>query len=108
MSAHQILRQAADVFEERHAVYGDNYKKLGAVMAALFPDGITLKTVDDHNRFHLILLKVVKMTRYLENWNRGGHEDSMIDDAVYAAMVNEIDREISEREKKWHEPHLDL
>jgi len=107
-SAHDILRTAAKTFEERHAVYGDNYKLVGAVMSALFPDGIVLKTVDDHNRFHILLLEIVKLTRYVQNWNNGGHADSQLDLAVYAAMLNSIDYEINTREDRDREPHLGL
>ena len=94
MSADQILDEAAETFRGRNAVYGNNYLKVGAVMAALFPDGILLQTQDDHNRFHIFMLAVVKLTRYVENWQRGGHEDSAVDMAVYAAMLADIDRGI--------------
>lgn len=95
MNAGQILKDAGKTFEDRHKVYGDNYKKVGAVMAALFPEGLMLRTEDDHNRFHIFMLQVVKMTRYVENWDNGGHEDSMLDLAVYAAMQNSIDASVS-------------
>lgn len=108
MSAHEVLREAADTFEARHAVYGDNYKLVGAVMAALFPEGVELHTKDDHNRFHILMLEIVKLSRYVQNWDRGGHADSQLDLAVYAAMLNSIDSEINTRKEKWSEPHFDL
>lgn len=98
MSVTQKLRDAADVFEERHEVYGDNYRKVGKIMRALFPSGVNLQSEDDQNRYHILVLTVVKLTRYSENWHRGGHEDSSIDAAVYWAMLNEIDAEIKARE----------
>ena len=91
--AYKVLRQAADTYAKRNLVYGDNYKLVGNVMAALFPEGVTLRTPEDHNRFHIFMLEIVKMTRYTENWDKGGHEDSMLDLSVYAAILVEIDRE---------------
>lgn len=88
------LKRIANLFEERNAIYGSNYREVGQIMAALFPNGITLKTVDDHNRFHLFMLKIVKLTRYAKIYEEGGHEDSMEDDIVYSAMVAALDREV--------------
>lgn len=95
--ADAILDLASKTYRERHAVYGDNYKVVGEVMKALFPDGIDLKTVDDHNRFHLFMLQIVKITRYANNFEAGGHEDSQLDISVYAAMLVEVDREVRGR-----------
>lgn len=79
-----VLRSAAVTFEERNAVYTDNYKNVGAVMRALFPKGVpTDLTLSDH--FHLFELIIVKLTRFA---NTGlTHTDSMRDVAVYAAMI---------------------
>jgi hypothetical protein len=85
MTAAEILAQAAKTFEERNALYQDNYKKVGAVMHALFPDGISLKGADDFNTWHLFELMIVKITRFV---NSGmNHQDSIRDACVYAAMV---------------------
>lgn len=99
-TAADFLDEAAKTFRDRNAVYGDNFKRVGAVMAALFPEGITLKTEDDHNRFHIFALCVIKMTRYTQNWNVGGHADSIHDNTVYSAMLEAIDAEIKGRSKK--------
>ena len=88
--AHDILREAAKTFEERNAVYGSNYKMVGEVMVGLFPDGITLKTAHDHNRFQILMLMAVKLTRYTVNWEKG-HHDSIRDNTVYSAMLEMID-----------------
>jgi len=93
--ASDILRQAADLFEERNAVYGDNYKMVGEVMKGLFPDGVILKTVNDWNRMHILLLDVVKTTRYTVNWETG-HRPSIEDKTVYSAMLDMIDRDIAD------------
>jgi hypothetical protein len=89
--ADQILSEAAKTFAERNKVYGDNYLNVGRVFVALFPEGLTLKTVKDFNRFHLFMLSVVKLTRYCNNWDKGGHQDSIHDSTVYNAMVESVD-----------------
>jgi hypothetical protein len=91
-----ILEQAADTYRERNAEYGENYRVFGRVMDALFPDGLTIKGVDEWNRFHLWLLSVVKLTRYVQNWE-AGHEDSILDEIVYLAMTLQLDRERAHR-----------
>lgn len=88
--AHDILREAANLFQERNAVYGNNYERVGAVMKGFFPDGITLSSVEDFNRFHIFMLMVVKMSRYTVNWEKG-HQDSIRDNTVYSAMLEMID-----------------
>ena len=59
------------------------------------------------------MLKIVKQTRYVMNWDKGGHADSILDDTVYGAMLLEIDQMISDeneellslmREKLVHKP----
>lgn len=92
---HELLAKMAKTFEERHRVYGDNYLKLGQVMSGLFPDGIELLDEADFVRFHLIVLKVVKLTRYCNNFLEGGHQDSIHDDAVYSAMLESVDQVFS-------------
>ena len=91
----QILAAAAQVFKDRHEVYGNNYSRVGAAMAGLFPDGVQLKSADDHNRFHILMLVIVKLTRYAVNWEKGGHQDSIRDAAVYCAMLESIDAGIN-------------
>lgn len=95
-AAYDFLREAAETNRTKAEEYGDNYKQIGRVLAALFPSGITLETEDDFNRFHLLLLKLVKTSRYVMNWEKGGHEDSLLDDVVYGGMLLEIDEEIRE------------
>ena len=87
-NAADILAEMADTFRERNKVYGDNYKRVGAVMVAMFPNGVQLKTEEDFNRWHLFELMVVKLTRFA---NTGlVHQDSIHDAAVYAAMVESL------------------
>lgn len=93
-SADQILLEASKTFRERNAVYKDNYKNIGKVMTGFFPEGVTLRTEEDFNRFHLFVLMMVKGTRYSQNWNNGGHQDSIRDACVYAAMLEAVDEAI--------------
>jgi len=82
---HEILQEAATTFEERNKVYGDNWLRVGEVMMALFPEGITLRTAEDFQRWHLFELIVVKQTRFA---NSGlTHPDSIRDTCVYSAML---------------------
>lgn len=87
-NAAEILAEMADTYRERNRVYGDNYKRVGAVMAALFPEGMKLSRAEDFNSWHLFELMVVKLTRFA---NSGlTHQDSIHDLAVYAAMVESL------------------
>lgn len=97
--ADEILAEAAQTFKERNAVYGDNWKQVGDAMQALFPFGITLKTPNDWNRMHILMLTVVKWTRYVNNWELGGHADSVHDAMVYSAMLEAIDAGIKEEKE---------
>lgn len=88
MTVPEILHAAADTYEERNKVYGDNYKNVGNVMAALFPGGTGLLEAADFNRFHLLELIVVKLTRFVNA--KLQHRDSIHDIAVYAAMLESL------------------
>jgi len=86
------LKAAGETFIQRNAVYNDNYKRVGQVMRALFPEGVELKTSEDFERWHILELMVVKLTRYTNNWETtGGHPDSLEDLSVYSAMLMQID-----------------
>ena len=97
-TAAEVLRDGAITFENRNAVYGNNFLNVGQAMTGLFPNGMIIKTEDDWNRLHIFLLAIVKMSRYANNWEVGGHEDSIHDAMVYDAMLAMIDNEIKERE----------
>lgn len=94
----EALRAAAGIYEERNKLYGDNYKRFGLVVAALFPDGISIASAEDPvkagNRLGVLIQILSKLTRYCENFNRGGHADSLEDLAVYAMMLRELDADI--------------
>jgi len=89
-TAADILAEMADTYRERNKVYGDNYKLVGDVMMALFPNGVKLETAEQFNIWHLFELIVVKITRFANSELQ--HEDSIHDLAVYAAMVESLIR----------------
>lgn len=80
-----LLIAMADTYRERNAVYGDNWRNVGNVMMALYPDGIKLSTAEQFNMWHLFELIVVKLTRFANS--KLSHADSIHDIAVYAAML---------------------
>lgn len=93
-NAGDILEEGGKTFKERHKVYGNNFLKVGDMMAAMFPDGLTVVTPEDWVRLELLMMKVVKISRYAENFTKGGHQDSVHDDMVYSAMLENVDEVI--------------
>lgn len=91
-SVPEMLRKAADIYEQRNAVYGDNYKTFGSWAAPLLAD-VTARSPRDMNRLGILIQIMGKLGRYVANFNRGGHEDSLIDMAVYAMMLSEMDQD---------------
>lgn len=81
------LRAAADLFEERNAAYGSNFVTMGPVLHAMFPQGLTVETPDEWQRIFSIVMFAMKTTRYASNIRRGGHRDSLDDQAVYSLMA---------------------
>ncbi len=82
-----------ETFKKRNAKYGDNYKRFGSLMLELFPEGVDLSTEDDFNRYGILTQVVAKLTRYTENFSKGGHADSIHDLMVYSAMLAHLDEE---------------
>lgn len=82
------LRRGGDTYDVRNKVYGDNFKRVGAVMAGMFPNGVVLRTAEDHERYHLFELKIVKLTRFAVSGLV--HIDSIHDDMVYSSMVESL------------------
>lgn len=87
-SPFQVLKDAAKFFKKRNRKYGDAWKRHGEIMAANFPDGITLKTPEDFFFMHCLVMDVVKTTRICNAFSSGEHhKDSWLDKIVYAAMA---------------------
>jgi len=86
--AGDILLDMGRTFKERNALYKDNAVLVGALMAVMFPNGVTLKTPEDFHMWHLFELKIVKLTRFIKSGLK--HEDSIHDDAIYSAMCERL------------------
>lgn len=86
----ELLREAAQTYEQRNKIYGNNYKEFGNVMKAIFPKGLAIITVEEWNRLGIYVQLVSKLTRYAANFEKGGHADSAHDSSVYAAMLEEL------------------
>lgn len=78
-------------FRERNAVYQDNWKLHCKMLMALFPDGLTVKTEDDWARLNFFLMLTGKISRYAQQYEKGGHADSIHDTSVYAVMLECFD-----------------
>lgn len=88
----ELLQEAIKTRENRSAVYGQaGHETFGAVMDVFFPEGLSLDTPDDHARYALVVMLVGKLCRYMNNYNEGGHKDSLKDIQVYAAMLEAHD-----------------
>lgn len=92
VKAGKFLEEAAQLYAQRNAVYGSNYKRVGAAINALFPNGVKLDNEVAFNRWHIFELIMVKLSRWAVAVERGeSHKDSLEDLAVYAAILEEID-----------------
>jgi len=89
----QRLALLGNLYEGRNAVYGDDFRRYGRVMLALFPDGITIKTESDLSRFGVLTQVMGKLGRYAAQFDRGGHPDSLDDLSVYAQILRLLDDE---------------
>jgi len=86
----EMLRDAAKIYEERNKIYGDNYKRFGPALNGLL-NGVALSTPDDFNRFGILVQIFSKISRYCNMFDKGGHDDSLDDIAVYTMMLKELD-----------------
>ena len=89
----QQLIDKAELFDKKNMEYGSTYLKAGQIYEAIFPDGICLNSAQDFGRFAIFVLMMTKVNRYAQNFEKGGHEDSLDDLSVYAMMLKEIDNE---------------
>lgn len=89
----QRLAKLSNLYAQRASVYGKDYQHLGQSLIGMFPDGLTLTTAEEFNRFALFIHVHGKVMRYAQTMLRGGHEDSLDDVSVYAQMMRECDDE---------------
>lgn len=93
----EILRDSARIYEDRSASYGENYKVFGELFFHLL-EGIQIRNTDDVNRIGILIQILSKLSRYMNNWAKNGHRDSLQDLITYVAMLQELDEEISNRQ----------
>lgn len=84
------LKELGTIYEERNALYGDNYKHTGKVLKGMFPNGINLMTEKDFNEFALFIQIVHKTTRIAQSISTNPHADSLDDLSVYSQMLAEV------------------
>ena len=89
----EMLREAAEIYEQRNAVYGDNYKQFGFWVDSLVGGQIKVEGPDDINRLGILIQIFSKLSRYVQKWDSGGHKDSLDDLVVYTMMLQELDNE---------------
>ncbi len=87
-----IFKESMDTIIEREALYGSSSGDLGRALAALFPEGITLKSPEDFARFHDFQQVAAKLNRYAKSFAEGGHLDSIHDAGNYAKLLEALDR----------------
>lgn len=90
------LADLASIYAERNAIYGDDFRRYGRVMMALFPAGVVVTNERDANRLGILTQMVAKFGRYCANFNAGGHPDSLDDLAVYSQILSLVDDEARE------------
>jgi hypothetical protein len=90
-SPDQALSDLGDLFKQRNALYGDNYKRFGPALMSLMPSGVFIQDAHDMNRFAIFVMMFVKISRYAQNFSQNGHPDSLDDLSVYAQMLRELD-----------------
>jgi len=97
-SVDAALEEAAAVFRQRNALYKDNYKQFGTWVQPLLKS-VELKTADDFTRMGLLVQVLNKVSRYMQQFNEGGHSDSLTDLAAYAMMLKQVDAEAAARKQ---------
>jgi len=96
-----FLEGAGATYKERNAIYQDNFRIVGRVMEALFPNGApNLHDAHDYNRWHIFELVIVKLTRYVANWGNPD-DDSLVDMLPYLSILAAQDQEMREREARF-------
>jgi hypothetical protein len=92
LSVADILNQVSVLFVERNDEYKDNYKKVGRIYEVFFPEGLTLRTKSDFERFALFMQMTNKMMRYSVNFRDHPSPDHLRDLIANAAMLLELDQ----------------
>lgn len=85
------LADLGKLYAERNKIYGNDYLKFGGALAAMFPNGLTLKGEEQFGRMALFFNIFQKLSRYASSMPNGKQRDSLDDLAVYAQMLQEFD-----------------
>lgn len=85
--ADDILTQAAETYRTKRLEYGDTYEETGQILSIMLSSGGG--AVASTRRWLLSML-VLKLGRYAHNLDKG-HQDSLRDLIVYAALLEAYD-----------------
>ena len=95
-----ILERAKQTNIDRHKVYADGHEVQGAVMQALFPQGILSRSKQDFTRLYFVQMIVTKLVRYCVAWQASiQHQDSIHDLGVYSFLLEGYDQQQKEVKK---------
>ncbi len=93
------LIRLATLHEVKEREYGDAiYKSFGSKLLTLLGE-IHIRTASDWGRVSLLILQIMKIDRYIVNFHKGGHSDSLSDLTIYAQLLAELDRDLKPKDK---------
>ena len=78
------------IYRQRRKAYGDSYLTFGKILHSMFPEGITLKGVEQFMVFGLLVHILTKLARLACRLPKMVHSDSLQDMAVYALLVDGV------------------
>lgn len=84
------LEAGVALFRQRNKTYREAYIAFGDVMAALYPEGISISGADRFAELGILVQIVSKITRMTGNKDLAIHRDSVSDLKVYAAMLESL------------------
>lgn len=84
------LANGVALFKQRNQTYREAYIGFGDVMAALYPEGLTVSGPDRFAELGVLIQIVSKVTRMTGNKDMAIHLDSVRDLKVYAAMLESL------------------
>lgn len=90
----ELLQQIEETYYHRNLLYQDNYKKVSAILAIMFPDGVPAELLGSES-WHLFEMTIAKLSRFATS--SFSHVDSIHDAAVYAVLIQ---KEIKQKEKE--------
>ena len=87
------LAALGKIYDQRGKVYGKDYHHTGKALAAMFPDGLTLKTPEQFRKHMILCFMLAKLMRHANSImvTGEGHLDSLDDLSVYAQMARELE-----------------